>query len=303
MTTPASTDPTEVTAPLSERVAGAPISWGVCEVPGWGYQLSPDRVLGEMRDLGLTSTEFGPDGFLPAEPTAKAKRLESLGMRAVGGFLPALLHDAAQDPLPQVDTFIDACVAAGADVVVLAASTGVDGYDNRPVLDENGWQTMLSNLDRIAGHADERGVTASLHPHVGTMVERIEEVDRVLADSRIGLCLDTGHLRVGGSDPVALAQRQARRINHVHLKDVDDSKAEKVFAGQLAYGDAVRAGMFRPLGQGDIDIAGLVAALERAGYEGCYVLEQDVRLDAEPTGLGPVANVRQSLEYLLEVSL
>jgi len=27
------------------KIAGAPISWGVCEVPGWGYQLTPERVL------------------------------------------------------------------------------------------------------------------------------------------------------------------------------------------------------------------------------------------------------------------
>ena len=33
----------------ANRVAGAPISWGVCEVPGWGYQLRPHRVLAEMR--------------------------------------------------------------------------------------------------------------------------------------------------------------------------------------------------------------------------------------------------------------
>ena len=48
------------------RIAGAPISWGVCEVPGWGYQLEPNKVLSEMRELGLAATELGPDGFLPA---------------------------------------------------------------------------------------------------------------------------------------------------------------------------------------------------------------------------------------------
>ena len=45
------------------RIAGAPISWGVCEVPGWGYQLGPDKVLTEMREVGLLATELGPDGF------------------------------------------------------------------------------------------------------------------------------------------------------------------------------------------------------------------------------------------------
>ena len=35
------------------KIAGAPISWGVCEVPGWGYQFPADRVLNEMREIGL----------------------------------------------------------------------------------------------------------------------------------------------------------------------------------------------------------------------------------------------------------
>ena len=72
---------------LLDRVAGAPISWGVCEVPGWGHQLTPDRVLTEMREVGLVATEFGPDGFLPDAPAEKAKVLAAHGLTAVGGFV------------------------------------------------------------------------------------------------------------------------------------------------------------------------------------------------------------------------
>lgn len=268
-------------------------------MPGWGYQLGPDRVLTEMRSLGLAATEFGPAGFLAAEPNAVARQLLSYGMRAVGGFLPVLLHDESRDPLPDVDRFVDVCLASGAAVMVLAAYTGVGGYDDRPVLDEAGWSTLLANLDRIDTHARTRGVVASLHPHVGTMVERQEEVERVLAGSQVGLCVDTGHLHVGGTDAVALAAANADRVTHVHLKDVDASVASRVVAGELSFGEAVRAGMFRPLGQGDIDIASLVQALEGSGYRGWYVLEQDVMLDAEPVGAGPAANVRESLDFLL----
>jgi inosose dehydratase len=287
---------------VRSRVAGAPISWGVCEVPNWGHQLEADRVLAEMRALGLAATEFGPVGFLEEEPAAKAEQLASYGMRAVGGFLPVLLHEAAHDPLPEVDAFIDGCLASGAGVVVLAAFTGVDGYDARPVLDDDAWDTMLANLDRIADRAVARGVIACVHPHVGTMVETGEETERVLAGSRVGLCVDTGHLLVGGADPVALTARHPDRVVHVHLKDVDDSLAAKVRDGSTTFGEAVRDGMFRPLGEGDVDIAALVGTLESAGYRGWYVLEQDVKLDGVPAGEGPVADVRKSLDYLLRVA-
>ena len=88
------------------RIAGAPISWGVCEVPGWGYQLGPDRVLAEMGQVGLTATELGPDGFLPAQPDAMTRVLDHHGLRAVGGFTPLLLHVAAHDPVPEVERLL-----------------------------------------------------------------------------------------------------------------------------------------------------------------------------------------------------
>jgi len=281
-----------------DRVAGAPISWGVCEVPGWGYQLEPDRVLREMRDLGLTATEFGPVGFLPDDPEDKAAVLRAHGLRAVGGFLPVVLHDPSYDPLPEVDAYLDACLAAGAGVVVLAAATGAEGYDERPALDDKGWATLLANLDQLADRAADRGVVAALHPHVGTMVETADEVEHVLAGSHVGLCVDTGHLLAGGADPVALTVAHAGRVVHVHLKDVDDAVATRVRSGELTYGDAILEGLYTPLGQGDVDVATLVGALETARYTGWYVLEQDVKLRGAPRGEGPVADVRTSLDFL-----
>jgi inosose dehydratase len=284
------------------RVAGAPISWGVCEVPGWGFQLDVDRVLTEMRDVGLTASEFGPEGFLPDAPEAKAQELRRHGLSAVGGFLPLVLHDPAYDPMPAVDAFVDDCLAAGAEVVVLAAATGSDGYDARPALDEDGWARLLATVDAVDAAVSERGLVTALHPHVGTMVERTDDVERVLAGSSVGLCIDTGHLLVGGTDPVELVREHADRVVHVHLKDVDAALARRVRAGELAYADAIPQGLFRPLGQGDVDVAALVAALREVGYDGWYVLEQDVMLAGTPDGEGPVTDVRTSLTHLQEVA-
>jgi len=280
------------------RLAGAPISWGVCEVPGWGYQMSRDRVLREMTEVGITATEFGPDGFLPDEPQAKAATLASYGLKAVGGFVPVVLHDPGFDPVPQINTALDSFVAAGGDVLVLAANSGLDGYDTRPVLDDLGWSTMFSNLDRLAELARSRGVTPSLHPHVGTMVQTRDDVMRVLAGSSIPLCLDTGHLLIGGTDPVGIATSFPTRIAHVHVKDVDASLAAKVQQGELTYQEAVAQGMYVALGHGDIDFTAIVKALNQVNYNGWYVMEQDTILTGEPDDEGPVADVRTSIEYL-----
>ena len=125
-----------VPAGSESRVAGAPISWGVCEVPGWGLQLPADRVLAEMRELGLRATEFGPDGFLPDEPAEKAASSSGTGCGRSAGSSPCCCTTPPTTRCPEVDAYIDGCLAAGAGMVVLAASTGGDGYDVRPVLDD-----------------------------------------------------------------------------------------------------------------------------------------------------------------------
>ncbi|MEU9025603.1 TIM barrel protein [Actinomadura sp. NPDC048394] len=295
---------------IKDRVAGAPISWGVCEVPGWGHQMAPARVLAEMGAAGLAATEFGPDGFLPAGAAERAALLASHGLRPLGGFAPAVLHDPSRDPLPEIRRTLTAfgverskATPVEGLTLVLAAVHGLDGYDERPALDAAGWAALLANLDRIAALAAESGVRAVLHPHVGTMVERVDEVQRVLDGSGIPLCLDTGHLLIGGVDPGELAARVPERIAHVHLKDVDAGLAADVQAGRIAYTDAVRKGIYRPLGGGDIDIAGIVRSLEGAGYGGWYVLEQDTILDREPDeGAGPIGDVRACLDFLAGIA-
>jgi inosose dehydratase len=292
-----------MTRPLAQRLAGAPISWGVCEVPGWGPQLPPPLVLQEMAAVGLCATEFGPDGFLPPAGVARRQVLAQFGLRAVGGFVPVVAHDRDRDPLTELGGLFEEFAAAGADTVVFAAVDGRDGYDGRTELDATGWNTLCRNLDRLAGAAVLRGLRPALHPHVGTLVERDNDLDIVLDGCGIPLCLDTGHLMVGGVDPLAVARLAADRVAHVHLKDVDPAIAARVRSGVLSYTDGVKAGMYRPLGQGGARVAEVVSELEGVGYDGWYVLEQDRVLVPDRNGVAAAAaairvDVEASLAHL-----
>lgn len=282
----------------TDRIAGAPISWGVCEVPGWGYQLPPEVVLAQMREVGLAATELGPDGFLPSDPTRLAQTLEHHHLQAVGGFTPFVLHRADVDPMVELRRLVPCFVAARAPVMVLSADSGQSGYDSRPDLDAEGWARLLRNLDRVAAGAAEHGIRAVLHPHVGTMVENSDDVQRVLEGSAISLCLDTGHLLIGGTDPADLTRQVPERIAHTHFKDVDGAFATKVRDRRLSYTEAVGQGMYRPLGQGDVDVAAIVEHLSGHGYRGWYTLEQDTMLTGPPRGEGPLTAVRTSVDYL-----
>ena len=240
-------------------------------------------------------------GSRPASPRQWHDVLSQHGLQAVGGFTPLLLHVPGHDPLPGVDRILDGVVASGAKVLVLSADSGLSGYDTRPELDDDGWDMLLANLDRVARLAEGRGVRAVLHPHVGTMIEKGNEVQQVLDGSWISLCLDTGHLLIGGTNPAELARQAPERIAHLHLKDVDSSVAAKVQSGRLTYSEAVALGMYRPLGTGDIDVPAIIEHLRGRGYDGWYTLEQDTILIEEPTDQGPVEDVATSADYLRSV--
>jgi len=230
-----------------------------------------------------------------------AEFLAARHLTAVGGFTPVVLHQAGHDPVPGIGRLLDSYDASGAGTLVLSAATGQDGYDTRPDLDEAGWATLLTNLDRLTDLAAARGVRAVLHPHVGTMIESGPEVQRVLAGSAISLCLDTGHLLIGGTDPAELTRQAPDRIAHTHFKDVNDQIAGQVRSGRLTYTEGVGRGMYRPLGAGDVDFAAIVSYLTARGYDGWYVLEQDTILTEAPRGEGPVTDVRRSADYLRQL--
>jgi inosose dehydratase len=278
------------------RVAGAPISWGVCEAPDWGHEIAADRVLSEMRELGLSATELGPTGYLGDDPDQVRERLARYAMRLIGGFLPVPMHVEGLD-LDDAERAIRTLAAAGSDVVVLAARSIDGSYDRKVALCDAEWTTLLGNLKRLQDLVRDNGMTPTLHPHVGTAIEDRAAVLRLLESSDIALCLDTGHLVIGGTDPLELVRAAADRIAHVHLKDIRHSVASTV--RDTSYIDAVRRGLYAPLGDGDLDIAGMVDALESAGYNGWYVLEQDAALPGEPApGEGPVRDVARSIAFL-----
>jgi inosose dehydratase len=286
---------------LLDRVAAGPISWGVCEVPCWGLQLEPERVLAEMRELGITATEAGPDGWLSTDPTRVRALLDANDLRLVGGFLGVVLHDPDQLETSVEHVRRTASLFAEAGGKMLCSAAIVDeNWSPRIELSAEEWEHVARGLEHIDAAANEEGVRHVLHPHWGTLVERDEDVRRVLELSDVGLCLDTGHLTLGESDPLELARAHADRVGHVHLKDVDDAIALDLRSGAVGFVAAVQQGLFRPLGAGDVAVGAVVDELEQAGYPGWYVLEQDIAIlgEAPPPGTGPADNVRRSIDFL-----
>jgi inosose dehydratase len=282
-------------------IAGAPISWGVIEIPDWGYQMPADRVLREAASVGLAAMEAGPEDFLPPDPAEVKALLSGHSLGLVGGFVPAVLHEpqVRQEGLDLVERRAKFFSEAGADTLVLAATTGSETFEEVVDMDEAAWKELSENLRRVEEICARHGLTAVLHSHYGTVVETDEQLWRFLEGCDTGLCLDTGHLVIGGSEPLEVAEKAADRIKHVHLKDVDREVARRLGAREIGFKEACMEEAFRPLGDGGVDVARLLEILDRSNYSGWYVLEQDIMVASEPPeGEGPVNDIRKSLQFL-----
>lgn len=291
-------DPTLGT--LAGRVAAAPISWGICEVPGWGAMLPSERVLGEMQALGLPATELGAPGFLPEVAGQLSALLSRYDLALVGGFVPLVLQDEARraQMLQRAEQVAELFAACGASRFVTALVQDDDW--SRPVpLDASGMRTVAEGLAAVDEICRRHGLLQVLHPHVDTLVETARDVELALEHTGVAWCLDTGHLVAGGVDPVTFAKENADRVGHVHLKDVVTQTAARVLGREISLVDGVKEGLFTALGDGDVAIDEVILTLEQQGYTGWYVLEQDTALAGPPAqGAGPLQDVERCLDYL-----
>jgi len=286
---------------LNKQLAGAPISWGVCEANGWGYQIEADRVLTEMRECGITATELGPDGYLPQDAKELARVLDGHGLDLCGAFVPIVLHkkDRLKASYERARRQAEVLAALNAGNFVLATPAEDGDYDSRDPMDAQAKAVFSESLPMITEIAKEFGLQMVLHPHAGTMFETPNDLDFLLNETDINLCLDTGHIVVGGGNPLDIAKRAGSRVKHVHLKDCDAAAVARIQNRTSTYSTEVKNGMYKPLGQGDAQISEVIRFLDGINYEGKLVLEQDVMLDQAPAmGSGPIHAVRESINFL-----
>ena len=157
---------------ILKRVAAAPISWGICEVPGWGFQMSPDRVLGEMKELGFSHTELGSAGWLPSEPDAITQQLAAHDMNLLGAFIPLVLHeqDQAETARAEIAAAAKLLQASGATHFIGAPVMSADWGEREPLSDEQ-WDHMVMMLDVVDQVCEEHSLQHVLHEHHGIVIE------------------------------------------------------------------------------------------------------------------------------------
>lgn len=297
------------------HVGNAPCSWGALEFGG-DAPSSYGQVLDEMAASGFVGTELGDWGFMPTEPAALGDALAERNLELVGAFVPVALatyeaHATGREAALRVARLLTAVSGDTAPVVVLSDANGTvpertlraGRITPADSLSELQWHVFARGTSEIARAVrDETGLRTVFHPHCAGYVEAEWELEALLErtdPALVGLCLDTGHLTFGGSDPVDAARRHAARIWHVHFKDCDPHVAVRSRAEGWDYFTAVREGVFCELGRGQVDFPAVLAALRTSPYAGWIVVEQDVL-----PGLGtPAESAARNRAYLREVGV
>lgn len=276
---------------MSISVAGAPVSFGVFELTPDDEGLvlpTADELTSVLEQTGYAGVDLGPVGFLGRGPELR-RRLETHGLELAGGWidLPFSDDEAFAAALPSLDdvldVFSDAMEAApsraplptladSGDAVRKAHPGGGAGHG----LDEKGWDRFARNLAVAAARIRTRGLEPTFHHHACTFVETPDEVDVFLGRSDVDLTFDTGHLLIGGGDVLETWQRWRGRINHLHLKDVRVDLLQEIVDAGGGMIDVWSGGTFVPLGEGDLDIGGLMDDVVTSGFDGWIVIEQDV---------------------------
>jgi inosose dehydratase len=116
--------------------------------------------------------------------------------------------------------------------------------------------SLAKGLERVDLTESDFGLIASYHPHLGTIGQSPEQIDRVFEYTSIPFCPDTAHLVAGGADLIDLARKYMDRIQYIHYKDYAD-------------------GQFLPLGKGSLPLAELSDLLTANGYNGWITVELD----------------------------
>jgi inosose dehydratase len=267
-------------------IGTVPILWNNVDLPDLAPQVAPETVLDEIVRTGFEGTQEGR-GF----PRAAALRgaLAARGLRlaevyvsltcSADGPLPGALQAARERLRVLHDGGGDVLVAALAASVERSRVAGRALQPNAPRLTDAGWRNLAEAVDQLAEETVEDGHTFAWHQHAATYVETPPELERLASmtnPERVGICLDVGHYIVGGGDPVAALAQYGERVTHVHLKDVDPGVLDGLRSGAIpGFEAAIRQRLFTELGNGCLDLAGVLAALAKREYAGWLMVEQD----------------------------
>lgn len=261
-----------------------PINWVGEDVREHGESTTFEQIVDDIRSLGLTGTEMGRK--FPKNPDVLRQALSERGIRLVSQWKSVLFSDPSrrEEELLAYRRHAQFLRDMGGQVISTCEVGGSLHFDPRRSarekevrrLDEAEWRSLAEGLNEAGAIAAEYGLKLTYHHHGGTVVERREEIDRLMEltdPALVYLLYDTGHAYYGGADPLRLLRDHYDRIAYVHLKDIRQSVLDEARAEGADFIACIRKGVFTVPGDGCLDFRPIIGELVRRGYDGWALLE------------------------------
>lgn len=295
------------------KIANAPCSWGALEFDQLGKSAAYEVVLDEMQRSGYAGTELGDWGFLPTDPENLKEELRKRELTLLGAFVPVAFKDADKHAagvenalktarlLAAVEGKLPFIVLADENGTIPARTLNAGRITPDLGLSVEQWKIFAEGVERVAKAVRaETGLRVVVHHHCAGYIETPAEIETLLAltdPDLVGICLDTGHYAFGGGDPLKFLQKHSKRVWHMHFKDCHPAVVKDSHREGWDYFKSVEQGVFCELGKGSVDFPSIKAELEKRGFDGWIVVEQDVL-----PGMGsPYASAVRNREYLRSI--
>lgn len=284
----------------------APIAWTNDDMPDLGKENTFEQCVSEMALAGFTGSEVG--NKYPKDPEVLKKALELRGVEICNQWFSSFL---ITKPFEEVEKEFRAQLAflkaMGAKVIGASEqSRSVQGQMDTPIfghkyeMNDEEWDTFCTGMNKLGKIAkEEYGIALTFHHHMGTVVQSLAEVDRMMENTDpeyVSLLFDTGHFTYCGEDPLEVVKKYVHRIKHVHLKDIRPEVVEQVKKENMSFLAGVRAGAFTIPGDGCINYDPIFKVLEDAGYEGYMVVEAE----QDPAKANPLEYAIRARKFIAE---
>ena len=282
----------------------APIGWTNDDMPDLGSENTFEQCVSEMALAGFTGCEVG--NKYPEDVEVLRHKLEVRGMCICNAWFSTFLttkpYEETEKEFIKHITFLK---EMGAKVVGVSEQghsiqgTDLSIFDDKYVMNDEEWDMLCTGLNKLGKVAKDMGIALTFHHHMGTVVQTAAEIDRLMENTDpelFSLLFDSGHLAYCGEDYMAVLKKYAKRIKHVHLKDIRPEVIAKVKEEKLSFLQGVRLGTFTVPGDGAIDFAPIFDVLAETGYEG-YVL---VEAEQDPAIANPFEYAVKARKYISE---
>lgn len=259
-----------------------PLTWTNDDLPSLGAETPLETCLSEGKLAGFEGFELG--NKFPRQASVLGPILARHQLKLVSGWYSGeLLTRSVEEEIAAVQDHLTLLRELGANVMVFCEVTDcIHGkqqvpVNQRPHFPAERWAEYGAKLTAFARYTQSQGVQIAYHHHMGTMIETEQDIDLLMQHTgeEVGLLLDTGHLTFAGVDPVAVAARWAKRINHVHCKDVRPAVLAEVKNKKMSFLNAVLAGVYTVPGDGCVDYPAVFRELKRVNYQGWLVVEAE----------------------------